>query len=297
MIKMIRLLRRSARVFLPVLLAGVFSTGLLAQTSVWQITKDNQTLYLAGTVHLLPPAEFPLPEPFLKAYAQAEKIVFEADVRQLSQPEGMQVLMRHARYQDGKTLQQVLSEDTYQVLQQQAALLGVDVAPLAQFKPDFVLLTLMQVAMQRAGLAGEGVDMFFMQRASKDNKAILFLETIEQQLSLLMNVSTGHEDTFVAQNLQQLDKLEQEFTRIVSAWREGDTEEMSKLAMAFTDTPQGQHFYDTLLVQRNHNWLPEITQLMATPETELVLVGALHLAGDSSLLHLLQQRGYSVKQL
>ncbi|MCS4306883.1 uncharacterized protein YbaP (TraB family) [Rheinheimera pacifica] len=268
-----------------------------AETSVWQVTKGEQRLYIAGTVHLLPPEQFPLPQEFSQAYSQADTLVFETDVRELETAKGMQLLMQHAMYSDGRSLSQVLSADTYQQLRQYAKTQGVDLAPLNQFKPDFVLLTLMQVALQKAGMAGEGVDMHFLKQAVADNKPMLFLETVEQQLAMLLNISAENEDAFVTQNLQQLSELEVELTKIIAAWRSGDTDTMAELAMAFTDTPEGKLFYDALLVQRNKNWLPQLEQMLATPEVELVLVGALHLAGEANVLQLLREKGYSITQL
>lgn len=268
-----------------------------AETSVWQVTKGEQRLYIAGTVHLLPPEQFPLPQEFSQAYHEADTLVFETDVRELETAKGMQLLMQHAMYSDGRSLSQVLSASTYQQLQQYAKTQGVDLAPLNQFKPDFVLLTLMQVALQKAGMAGEGVDMHFLKQAVADNKPMLFLETVEQQLAMLLNISAENEDAFVMQNLQQLSELEVELTKIIAAWRSGDTSTMAELAMAFTDTPEGKLFYDALLVQRNKNWLPQLEQMLATPEIELVLVGALHLAGEANVLQLLREQGYSIKQL
>lgn len=268
-----------------------------AETSVWQVTKGEQRLYIAGTVHLLPPEQFPLPQEFSQAYSQADALVFETDVRELETAKGMQLLMQHAMYSDGRSLSQVLSADTYQQLRQYAKTQGVDLAPLNQFKPDFVLLTLMQVALQKAGMAGEGVDMHFLKQAVADNKPMLFLETVEQQLGMLLNISAENEDAFVTQNLQQLSELEVELTKIIAAWRSGDTDTMAELAMAFTDTPEGKLFYDALLVQRNKNWLPQLEKMLATPEVELVLVGALHLAGEANVLQLLREQGYSITQL
>ncbi|MDR6983107.1 uncharacterized protein YbaP (TraB family) [Rheinheimera pacifica] len=268
-----------------------------ADTSVWQVTKGDQRLYIAGTVHLLPPEQFPLPQEFSQAYSQADMLVFETDVRELETAKGMQLLMQHAMYSDGRSLSQVLSATTYQQLQQYAKTQGVDLAPLNQFKPDFVLLTLMQVALQKAGMAGEGVDMHFLKQAVTDNKPMLFLETVEQQLAMLLNISAENEDAFVTQNLQQLSELESELTKIIAAWRSGDTDTMAALAMAFTDTPEGKLFYDALLVQRNKNWLPQLEQMLTTPEVELVLVGALHLAGEANVLQLLHEQGYNITQL
>ncbi|MGP9799855.1 TraB/GumN family protein [Rheinheimera sp. NSM] len=277
--------------------ALLFTLSVTAQTSVWQVSKAEQTLYIAGTVHLLPPQQFPLPAEFAAAYRQADTLVFETDVRELETAQGMQLLMQQAMYKDGRKLSGVLSAATYQQLQQYAHTQGVDLTPLNGFKPDFVLLTLMQVALQKAGMAGEGVDMYFLKQAVTDKKPLLFLETVEQQLSMLLNISANNEDAFVQQNLQQLSELEAELTKIIAAWRSGDTDTMAELAMAFTDTPEGKQFYEALLVQRNKNWLPQIQQMLATPEVELVLVGALHLAGEDNVLQLLREQGYNITQL
>jgi uncharacterized protein len=275
----------------------VLAGALQADTSVWQVSKAGRQLYIAGTVHMLAPEQYPLPSAFATAYQQADSLVLETDIRELNTPKGIQLLMQHARYQDGRTLQQVLSAGTYQQLAAFASEQGVNLTTLNSFKPDFVLLTIMQVALQKAGMAGEGVDLHFLQRAQTDAKPLLFLETIEQQLSLLLNASASNEEQFVQQNLAQMNDMESQLTQIISAWRSGDTTALARLAMAFTDTPQGKQFYDTLLVQRNKNWLPQLIQMLSTPEVELVLVGALHLAGDNNVLQLLQQQGYSVTQL
>ena len=279
------------------ILALFGAAAVIADSSVWRISKGAQQLYIAGTVHLLPPEQFPLPEEFARAYRQADTLVFETDVRQLETPQGMQLLMQHAMYNDGRQLNQVLSAATYQQLQQFATAQGVDLKALNGFKPDFVLLTLMQVALQKAGMAGEGVDMYFLNKAVAESKPLYFLETVDQQLSILLNVSAANEDVFVQQNLAQLSELEKQLKQIISAWRSGNTDELAELAMAFTDTAEGKQFYQALLVQRNQNWIPQLQQMLATKEVELVLVGALHLAGDSNVLELLQQQGYQVTKL
>ena len=279
------------------ILALFGAAAVNADSSVWRISKGAQQLYIAGTVHLLPPEQFPLPDEFARAYQQADALVFETDVRQLETPQGMQLLMQHAMYNDGRKLNQVLSATTFKQLQQFATAQGVDLKALNGFKPDFVLLTLMQIALQKAGMAGEGVDMYFLNKAVAESKPLHFLETVEQQLSILLNVSAANEDVFVQQNLAQLSELEQQLTQIINAWRSGNTDELAELAMAFTDTAEGKQFYQALLVQRNQNWIPQLKQMLATKEVELVLVGALHLAGDSNVLELLQQQGYQVTKL
>ncbi len=53
---------------------------------------------------------------------------------------------------------------------------------------------------------------------------------------------------------------------------------------------------DMLLGDRNRNWLPGIEAMLVTAEVELILVGALHLAGEQGLLAQLRKRGYKLEQ-
>ena len=83
---------------------------------------------------------------------------------------------------------------------------------------------------------------------------------------------------------------------LVSAWRDGD---MDALAELFVDDMrlESEELYDSLLLERNLNWLPVIEQMFQEDGNEFVLVGAAHLVGKDGLLNLLQAKGYQVKQL
>ena len=80
------------------------------------------------------------------------------------------------------------------------------------------------------------------------------------------------------------------------AWRSGDLEALEELA----GTPLREQFprvYQSLLVARNNAWMPQIESMAGSPEIELVLVGALHLAGEDGLLAQLARRGYLIRQM
>ena len=55
--------------------------------------------------------------------------------------------------------------------------------------------------------------------------------------------------------------------------------------------------YDLLLKNRNQRWIPQIETMFADDNTEFVLVGVLHLAGEHSVLAMLESKGYKVTQL
>ncbi|MEE2002145.1 TraB/GumN family protein [Alkalimonas sp. MEB108] len=273
------------------------SQALLAQSAVWQVSNDQHQLFIGGTVHLLPASEFPLPAEFDKAYQQAEKLVFEVDLAQMADPSIGPMVLSYAMYQDGRTLNSVLSPESYQRLRQSAADLGVDTQALAPFKPDFVLIQMLQLKLQQLGMAGEGVDMYYYTKGAQDGKSKGYLETLEQQFSLLFSISDGYEDDWVAQNLDQLDETEQFMQQTLAAWRSGDREALTELVSEMHDTEVGQRFYQRLLTERNQDWVEQIDAMLQTPQVEFVLVGALHLAGPDNVLDLLKARGYQVRQL
>lgn len=274
-----------------------FSQALLAQSAVWQVSNDQHQLFIGGTVHLLPASEFPLPAEFDKAYQQAEKLVFEVDIAKMADPSIGPMVLGYAMYQDGRTLQTVLSPESYQRLQQAAADLGIDITALAQFKPDFVLVQMLQFKLQQLGMAGEGVDAYFFNKGAQDGLEKGFLETLEQQFALLFSISDGFEDDWIAQNLDQLDETEQFMQQTLAAWRSGDREALTELVSDMHDTEVGQRFYQRLLTERNQDWVEQIDAMLQTPQVEFVLVGALHLAGPDNVLDLLKARGYQVRQL
>ncbi|WP_213995180.1 TraB/GumN family protein [Arsukibacterium sp.] len=276
---------------------ALFSSELWAKSFVWQVSHGEQHLYIGGTAHLLPASQFPLPAEFDQAYQQAEKLVFEADISQLAKPSINSMFMSLTLYQDGHTLNSVLSAESYQHLQETAAELGIDINTLAQYKPDFVLIQMMQRKLTQLGIAGEGVDDYFFNKATQDGKSKDFLETIEQHLVMVFSISDGVENEWVAWQLNLLDDAEQYMQRALTAWRSGNREALAEMVSEMLDTEIGHLEYQRLLSERNKGWVDQIDTMLQTPEIEFVLVGAMHLAGPENVLDLLAERGYQVRQL
>jgi uncharacterized protein YbaP (TraB family) len=83
---------------------------------------------------------------------------------------------------------------------------------------------------------------------------------------------------------------------MIAAWRIGDNDALSELFVADM-LEQAPEIYDSLLKQRNLNWLPQLEDMLESPEIEFVLVGAAHLVGPDGLLAMLQAKGYQISQL
>lgn len=271
------------------------ATSVNAQTSVWKVTGKGSTIYLGGTIHVLRASDFPLPTQFDSAYARSSAIVLETNTDELQKPEVAQKMMQKMMFTDGKTLKTVLSDTSYKALEKLCASMGLPIANLATLKPSMVVLLATAMKLQQMGFSTDGVDKTFATKAKNDGKKILFLETIDQQIDFIANMGVGSENELVMQSLDDLEKTEKEFPALVNAWRTGSDKEMSKDAdIMKKDYPD---IYKSLLVDRNNNWLPVIESYLATPETEFVLVGSLHLYTTDGIVKMLKDKGYKVEQL
>jgi uncharacterized protein len=279
-----------------VLAMSLGSTPVLAETSMWKVSKGSDYLYVGGTVHLLPESAFPLPAEFDAAYQATDTLVLEAKMPEPTDTAAQAALIKAMAYNDGRSLAKVLSPEVYQQVSDYFAPYGVQLQQLDGYKPGFVMLQMLALEMMKAQMAGEGVDSYFDKLAKADGKALAYLESVESQINLLANMGDGYEDAFMKMNLEQFGDFKNYFAAMIAAWRAGD---MAKLDELVVDPARQLDpvLYQALFVARNQNWLPQIEQMFGNKQKELVLVGGGHLAGEHSVLALLQQAGYTVEQV
>ena len=268
----------------------------LAEAPVWEVEKNGRSMYIGGTIHLLMPRDYPLPQALEKAYQQATRVVFETDLGKLQSPEFQQYMLQQLSYGEGQSLQQVVSAETYAALTEFFTSRGVPMSGIDGFKPGMVVTMMTIIELQRIGVVGVGVDEHFSRRLASDGKSRAQLETVEQQIEFIASLGLGNEDAILAYNLADLEKLPGLWQSMTRAWRTGDMAELDEIAAK----PMREDFpdiYQSLLVDRNNAWMPQVEALAATPELELILVGALHLVGEDGLLARLERRGYRIRQL
>ncbi|KGJ94476.1 TraB/GumN family protein [Colwellia psychrerythraea] len=278
---------------------SVVSLTAQAQSSVWKVSKGNDHIFIGGTVHILPPSEFPLPEEFQQAYKESDSIVLEAKLADASDADFQMNMMRQMTYANGKTISGFLTTKTQQQLNDYVSSLGVDMAMFEHFKPGFLVTMLALLEAQKAQLSGEGVDVFYSNQANRDKKSIAYLESAEFQMNMIADMGIGDEEHFIKSNLEQMKDFKAMFTGLLKAWRAGDDKQLMKLAIKpMKDDPKT---FKKLLTDRNRTWIPHIERMFAdngqSTDKEFVLVGVAHLAGDKSVLTLLKAKGYRVEKL
>lgn len=270
-----------------------------AQSSVWKVSKGNDHIFIGGTVHILPPSEFPLPKEFEQAYKESDSIVLEAKLPDASDAEFQMSMMQQMTYGNGKTISSFLTPKTQQQLNDYVSSLGVNLAMFEHFKPGFLVTMLALLEAKKAQLSGEGVDIFYSKQANKDKKNIAYLESAEFQMNMIADMGIGDEEHFIKSNIEQMKDFKAMFTGLLKAWREGDDKQLHKLAII--PMKEDPKTFKKLLTDRNRTWISHIERMFAdngkSTDKEFVLVGVAHLAGDKSVLTLLKNKGYRVEKL
>ncbi len=264
----------------------------LPKDFVWRVQGKPGTLYLAGSLHELRARDRPSPSLY-EAYARCDRMVLEADLSEFEQPEFQARLAQLAALPAGKSLASRLDPTSRDQLKEIARRHRLPDDAFDRYQPWFASSYAALLLLEEAGFRGDhGVDRQFFDRAVREGKPRVFLETGQQQLDLLTRIPEAEALDSLRQDLQG----GVDYARsLVEAWQQGDAATLERLTIADAEvTPVS---FRRLVVDRNLAWLPQLERMLAQTNYTLVLVGAGHLVGTNGLVELVKQRGYPVVQL
>jgi uncharacterized protein YbaP (TraB family) len=267
-----------------------------AQSPVWALKGAHNTVYLAGSVHLLKKDDASLPPAFERAYASAKTLVMEVDIDELDSPAAQALVVQKGMFADGSTLRDSIGEARYARVAAEATRLGLPVEGLQQFEPWAVALTLTQLEYVELGFdPDEGVEKQLGRRAHADGKHIQGLETVEEQINILASLSKEDQAAFLEQTITEMQDADRDTREILAAWRSGNAAKLAALMSEEFRAFPG--LYRALITDRNRRWLPQIVRLLRSDQNYLVVVGTLHLIGDGGLLQLARAEGLEPRPL
>jgi hypothetical protein len=283
------------KLMLGVIFNLIINFSVSADTSVWKVQLHTSVTYLGGTCHVLREADYPLPEEFAKAYEDSDIIVFETEIGELNSIGTQEMIIRKGIYNDGLSLDKVLSHKTYDTLRRYCESLGIPVSSLNKLKPSLVVLTLLGLELQKMGVDQTGVDSYFHHKATMEGKKVVGLESVKEQIEFVLSMGRGNEDDFIEHSIKDLKKTRRIINELIAAWKQGDEDKLYEVFVAQMkkDYPD---LYETLLAGRNREWLPEIERYLQTPQKEFILVGVGHLVGEDGIIEHLRRRGYKINK-
>ena len=295
---------RTIAFLLPLLGVLAVAASLFAQQSerpapakscLWEVETSTNTIFLLGSLHVLKSSAYPLAAEIDRAYAASQRLVFETDIGAMMEPAVQAKMLELGVYPEGQNLYQNISASTRQALEKKLNDLGLPAAHFSRFKPWFLAVTLTTLELQRLGFNPlYGIDLHFYNKAKSDEKELAYLESVGYQLDLLGKMSLQDQRSFLNQTLKDLEIAAQLADDMLTAWQNGDADKLFELLFkSFEDYPGIE---DRLLIRRNQDWLQKIEKILKESKITMVVVGAGHLVGPNSLIELLRQRGYRVKQ-
>jgi len=264
---------------------------------IYKIQSDTNTVYLLGSIHVLAEEYYPLTRAFSYAYYNSQKVVFEIDPEILFSPEASKKNEKYYTFQNGKTLQTVLSPGTYRLLKKRLKTLGIDIKDVHKFKPWVVYLTMSGRVDSSIDFRPDlGIENHFYRMAKDAGKPTGGLESIQDQLDVFDTLPMNVQEALLKESLAFTNskKREKAFLHMVKSWHQGNLDGLEELVESFKRYPL---YYKNLLVQRNHNWVPQIEEFLTEEKNVLVIVGAAHLPGEDGLLHLLTEKGYELERV
>jgi uncharacterized protein YbaP (TraB family) len=261
---------------------------------LWQVDGPASRIYLLGSVHVLRRGDNMHTPAIERAYAGSPALVMELDFDDFDAVALGGIMASKAT--DAGGLVESLGEDGYGKAAERAARLGLDLEPLRPTEPWFAALSITDMALDRLGFDSEhGVEARFASRARADGKPITGLETAEFQIGLLDAMPADQQRELLYKSIEEAEQLPRLLDEMLDAWRRGDERALRvELETSFEPFPD---LYRSLIADRNERWMPAIDALLAEPGDHLVIVGALHLIGEHSVIRLLEQRGYRVIRL
>ena len=268
-----------------------------ANPALWRITDADTTVYLFGTVHVLPPAVEWRTQKIDAALAESKAVYFETDLDPAPN-EILPVLQKLGMYPPSERLSDKLSQEDKAALEKAVNDLGLPYFQLETMKPWLAGVTIAEAMITRAGYdATSGVERKLAPSAIGAGKEIRKLETIEQQLLAFADVPEKAQLRFLMDGIRQMDDEAAVLDSMVKAWAAGDVEGLEKI-MIEEDFQEMPEIYDAILVRRNANWARQIDQLVKTETgTFFIAVGAAHLMGKDSVIEMLKPLGHAAQRV
>lgn len=266
-----------------------------AGPALWKVSDADTTIYLFGTVHVLPDGLNWFTPAVETALDSSDMLVTELPSGPETDARTLQLVNELGMLPEGTTLRSLMTEE--QRASYEAALGGLGVPPEAfdAYEPWFATINLSILPLILQGYQiDKGVEEVLEVEADK-SIARGALETVEFQMGIFDSGSMDEQLAQLALAADNVDEVTPTLGAMVEEWIAGDADGLAAIMNeGLAETPG---FAEALLYNRNANWAEWVDARLDEPGTVFVAVGAGHLAGERSVQDYLAQRGIAVDRV
>ncbi len=291
----------AAALFLFFLPQAVFSQEQNVPTKksfLWRVQSPTATVFLLGSIHFMKPEMYPLNSIIEDAFDQSAYLVVELNPLTMDQNKMQNEIMLKGIYQGDRTVKDDLSEDVFAMLKTHLEKNNMPMDNFIKFKPGMIVMTMTSLQIMKLGFSPEyGIDLHFIRKAQGE-KPILELETMDEQMDLLLDNSLNN-DLIVKSSILEWEKTEEVLEKTIALWKIGGADQMTALIIdePLKTNPEFLPVYQKMFFDRNRKMASKITQFLGSKHTYFVVVGSGHLIGGNGIVRLLEKAGHDVTQL
>ncbi|HHI88447.1 MAG TPA: TraB/GumN family protein [Hellea balneolensis] len=265
--------------------------------ALWKVTDKDSTLYLFGTVHLLPEDMKWQKRDMLAAFDEAGTVFFESpdDTKAAFKTKVLQ--RQYGLYGSGEQLNHHLDRVNINRLTAAALNTNVPLGSLVRFKPWLVSDLLTTAAAEQAGLSYENsADNWLRQKARKQHKHIEALDGVETYFKAVAQQPESVQLRSLKKTLNNFDQLVPDLKTVNAAWLVGNTALLEdELLKPFQQ--RSPEIFSALIVNRNADWARKLDAFMQKDDDAFVAVGIAHMLGEDGLPARLAEMGYKVERV
>jgi len=265
-----------------------------ARPALWAVSDADTTIYLFGTIHLLPSDMKWRTAKIDQAMSNSQQLVVETIIDEKNPTKLMSALASLGLAKGLPPLLERVPPAQRPALAAAIKKSGVPEQAYNSMKTWMAAFLLLSNQFKELGLSG-GVEGVLRADFLAHHKPIGELETNLEQLSFFDKLPESAQLNLLEGAMEENASMKREFGGMLDSWSRGD---VKGIAQTFDkDLSTSQELRDTLIRERNTNWTRWIEQRMTQPGAVMVAVGAGHLAGPFSVVEALKKDGYAVRRV
>jgi uncharacterized protein YbaP (TraB family) len=267
-----------------------------AHPALWAVADADTTVYLFGTIHLLPEKYQWRTPAFDRAVDGSQQLVVETIVDDKNPLKMMSALASLGLSKGLPPIAERVPPAKRPALEAAIAKSGIPRPAFESMETWMAAFLLLGNQFKDSGLKGEeGVEKVLRDSFASKGKPIGELESNVEQLGFFDKLPEPAQRELLLGAIDQPQSFNAEFRQMLGAWARGD---VSAIARTFNrDLGNSPDLKQALIERRNENWSRWIEQRMGQPGAIMIADGAGHLAGTDSVIDMLRKGGYQVRRL
>ena len=263
---------------------------------------DNEA-YLFGSVHFGYEDMYPLDNTVEGAFQEADVLGLEVDTTAaFMELQVTEKMLQLGTYSEGKGMTDLVPQETFEEAAGVIKTVGIDSNTLNRFQPWLAAAIISEITIEEAGLLADyGVENYFIDQADEEKIDIKGLESIADQLAPYEKLSDESQVIYLKETLKEKDIAGEYLKEIIEHWKKGNVDYFAQRRQASieeTQTDSLKDFQRAMLDKRDDQMAAKIEEFVQndSDSTYFIVVGAMHLAGENSIVEQLRDSGYEVEK-